>query len=481
MFTRRVRVACAVGLCLFTLADVVRAQYSCVTNGGQIAITGYTGTGGVVNIPSTINGYPVTSIGAYSFRYNANLTRVTIPVSVTNIGADSFQGCDKMISVTIPAGVVSIGDSAFMDCSNLSNVVLPSGLISLGPWAFKYCNITSISIPNGLRIIPECAFYSCLKLASVSIPNSVTNIGDRAFADCSISSITIPETVTRIGWGAFYCCYRLTSVAISSNVAYIGDKAFNTGGTSLTAINVDSRNSFYSSANGVLFNKSQTRLMQCPGGMAGDYVIPDSVVTVDDDAFGYCSRLTSVVIPAGITRIGAYTFYSCSSLTNIIIGNNITDIGRYAFYECSALKSLVIGNSVTNIGTEVFTYCSLESVSFRGNAPTFAANVFDDYSCTVYYLPGSSGWGTTFAGCATGLWRPKLLGDKCFGVDASTKQFGFNVTWASGMVVVVESCTNLSNADWVPVQTNTLSNDSFYFSDPGWTNNLSCFYRVRSL
>ncbi len=68
--------------------------------------------------------------------------------------------------------------------------------------------------------------------------------------------------------------------------------------------------------------------------------------------------------------------------------------------------------------------------------------------------------------------------DASFGVRSN--RFGFNINWASGMVVVVEACTNLANSTWSPVQTNTLTGGSCYFSDPQWTNYRSRFYRLRS-
>ena len=68
-------------------------------------------------------------------------------------------------------------------------------------------------------------------------------------------------------------------------------------------------------------------------------------------------------------------------------------------------------------------------------------------------------------------------GDGSFGVR--TNQFGFNVTWTSDMVVVVEASTNPGNPAWSPLQTNTFAGDSFYFSDPDWTNYPARFYRLR--
>ena len=111
----------------------------------------------------------------------------------------------------------------------------------------------------------------------------------------SLTSVTIPSSVTSIGEGAFDDC------------------------TSLTAITVDTHNSFYSSVDGVLFNKSQTTLIQYPGAVAGNYTIPNSVTSIGDGAFDYCTSLTSVTIPNSVTSIGDDAFYSCTNLTSITI------------------------------------------------------------------------------------------------------------------------------------------------------------------
>ena len=64
-------------------------------------------------IPSTYQGYPVTSIGDYAFRGCTGLTSITIPDSVTSIGNNVFGDCTSLTSITIPDSVTSIGDSAF--------------------------------------------------------------------------------------------------------------------------------------------------------------------------------------------------------------------------------------------------------------------------------------------------------------------------------------------------------------------------------
>src|ERR1041384_2837828 len=136
----------------------LQAQFTFTTNNGTITITGYTGTGGVVVIPSTINGLPVTSIGYEAFQ-DSSITGVTIPNSVTNIGEAAFSYCYSLTDFTIPDSVTSIGDFAFSG-SSLTNITLGSGVTSIGVSAFS-------------GVVGEGHHLGC-PLINVTIPNSVT-------------------------------------------------------------------------------------------------------------------------------------------------------------------------------------------------------------------------------------------------------------------------------------------------------------------
>jgi hypothetical protein len=195
---------------------------------------------------------------------------------------------------------------------------------------------------------------------------------------------------------------------------------------------------------GVLFNKSQTSLILYPAGKAGGYSISNSVTSIGDYAFVSCVKLTSVTIPDSVTNIGCYAFNICVSLTNVAIGNSVRRIGDYAFDSCDGLTSVTFPNSVTNIGEEAFQSSGLTGAYFKGNAPGGGFFVFGN-SATVYYLPGTTGWGEYFQYHPTVLWIPQVqTGDAAFGVR--TNRFGFNITWTSGRVVVVEVCTNPANS-----------------------------------
>ena len=224
-------------------------------------------------------------------------------------------------------------------------------------------------------------------------------------------------------------------------------------------------------------------------GAGGAVAIPTTitglpVTAIGNNAFSYCTNLTSVTIPNSVTSIGDYAFYGCTSLISVTIGNSVTSIGDEAFANCNSLTSVTIPNSVTSIGSAAFAFCpSLTAVYFRGNRPSVGSDLFVYWdNAIVYYLSGTTGWGTTLGDRPTQLWllpNPLILNNGS-GFGVRTNGFGFIISWATNISVVVEACTNLANPIWSPVGTNTLTGGSSYFSDPQWTNQPSRFYRLRS-
>ena len=266
----------------------------------------------------------------------------------------------------------------------------------------------------------------------------VTSIGGYAFRNrTSLTSITVPSSITNIGSWAFEGCTGLVTMTIGSGVTSMGDIVCSRC-TSLTAITVDADNSIYGSVDGVLVNKSQTTLIRFPQGKTGNYTIPSSVTSIGSWAFQYCTGLTGVTIPS-----------------------NVTSIRENAFSD----------------------FISLKGVYFLGRAPRFGSGILGgDSTATVYYLPGTAGWGPTFGGRPTAPWllpNPLILNNGSrFGVR--TNQFGFVISWATNASVVVEASADLAQPIWTPVGTNTLTDGSSYFSDPQWMNYPARFYRLRS-
>ena len=189
--------------------------YTYEVEDGEATITDCsTSISGNITIPSTLGGYPVTTIGEYAFYECTSLTGVTIPDSVTTIGNGAFRDCTSLTDVTIPDSVTTIGDEAFFYCTSLTGVTIGNSVTTIGDSAFLYCtSLTIVTIPVSVTTIGEDAFSWCSSLTSVTIPNSVKTIDDYAFYECSsLTSVTIGNSVTTIRKSAFYFCDSLTDV-----------------------------------------------------------------------------------------------------------------------------------------------------------------------------------------------------------------------------------------------------------------------------
>ena len=221
----------------------------------------YNGNDAVVNIPSEINGTPVTTIGNAAFR-DSSVTSVTIPASVTEIGANAFAGCTNLTSVTYGGDwsnlTIQSGNPAVEDAANAplfdfefippdntavivtnykyngaaADVTIPSRyqgkpVTTIGHAAFFNSAVTSVTIPDSVTSISDEAFINCPKLTNISIPNSVTYIGFSAFSSCtSLKSITLPSSLSFISGALFLGCSQLTTIHIPVSVTSIGNNAF---------------------------------------------------------------------------------------------------------------------------------------------------------------------------------------------------------------------------------------------------------------
>jgi len=269
-------------------------------------------------------GESVNVIPRSAFRYQINITSITIPNSVTSIGAYAFSECTGLASLTIGDSVAIIGEYAFLNCRGLSSLNIPNMVTNIGERSFSGCSgLTNVIFGESVVSIENSAFSYCSSLVNITFCNSLDSIGNYAFDNCSgLTSVTIPNSVTSIGDYAFNGCVGLTNVTIGNSVTGIGSSAFS-GCSGLTSVS-----------------------------------IPNSVTIIGSGAFNNCSGLASVSIGDSVTSIGNSAFYHCSGLTSVSIPNSVTTIGDYAFCHCSSLANVSIGNSVTCIWFGAFEGCS---------------------------------------------------------------------------------------------------------------------------
>ena len=241
-------------------------------------------------------------------------------------------------SIEIPAvyqnkPVTEISESAFNGYYRLTSVIIPESVTSIGNYAFKECGLTGeLVISDNVETIGNGAFDGCEKLTSLVIGNGVTSIGNAAFAGCSglTGELVIPDSVVTLGESAFHSCSNLTSVIIGDSVNAIASNMFNYCSKLSHLVIGNSVESIGSFA-----------FYHCPE-LSGELIIPDSVKTMGQWAFGGGNKLTSVIIGDGLVSVGLSAFYGSSKITDLVIGENVGLISHCAFRNCSALKNITM-------------------------------------------------------------------------------------------------------------------------------------------
>lgn len=208
-----------------------------------------------VEIPATIGGSAVVSVGALAFNAKS-LTSVVIPVGVTQLGMVSFSS-NQIASVVLPSSLTTIGDAAFSD-NSLTSISIPASVTAVGgsafirneltsiasatttatwgDYVFQSNNLTTAFIPPNITTIPK-GFMSINSITSLTIPTHITVVDDTAFSGNRLTSLTIPSSVTTIGQAAF-SWNELSSLVLPNTITSLGSGAFgNNLLTSLTLSN----------------------------------------------------------------------------------------------------------------------------------------------------------------------------------------------------------------------------------------------------
>lgn len=390
-------------------------------------------TSGVVNIPSSLGGYPVTSIGEYAFFRCNDIKSVTIPDSVTSIGYWAFGDCAGLTNVSIPASVEKIASGAFSGCTTIASFFVEvensaycsvDGLLLSKDGSILIHGVKGdIIVPDTVTTIGEEAFYGRIGLTSIEIPKSVTNIGTSAFCYCyGLEDVTIPDSVTEIGIFAFSCCESLTSVTVRGDAPNVGSQSFDHIGEGAVVHLPRGASGYEVDGDG----KWQ--------GMTVEWYGPEFTI----NANGVLTAVnlhdeTDVDIPDSVTSIGNSAFYGCSDLTSLTIPNSVTSIGSSAFYGCSGLTNVMIGSGVTNIGTMAF--CTYEGYGVSSSITTFEVapeNVY--YSSCNGLLLSKDG-----KKLIQGVNRDVVIPDSV----TSIGEYAFYQCWGVTNVVIPSSVTNI--------------------------------------
>ncbi|MDY0276709.1 MAG: leucine-rich repeat protein [Acholeplasma sp.] len=292
-----------------------------------------------------------------SYEIPINLTELHV-FGAYQIPTYALAYVTSLTHIELSSDIQSIGSYAFSYLTNLDYIILPDSLNHVGEYVFK--NTTSLktmTIPGGLHEIPEFAFASIPNLQSISMSYGVLSIADYAFdSNASLNFISFPDSLISIGAYILSNDDNIYSVYIPHGVTTIDDFAFNDI-ANLINIEVDDENQNYASRDGVLYNKTYTKLIKNPEG----------------------NKLSSIEFAESLLEIADYAFINTiDTIKSIELPNSITRIGKGAFSGASAIESLVIpfiGDTYQS--TEVFSYIFGE-IDFE-----------DSYQVGNYFLPQS--------------------------------------------------------------------------------------------
>ena len=332
-------------------------------------ITDYTGTENSLVIPSSIEGYPVTTIGDWAFSRNINLNSIDLPDSVLTIGIEAFSYCRNLDRITLGSKLESIGNYAFYGCSSLTEITLPKSINTLGIYCLASCiSLTQITLPDSLTKLPDGFLFKASSLTSVTLPSQLVSIGMDTFAQCeSLISLELPASLSSIGENAFEGCSSLSQITLPeenqsytstedalynkemtelilcsaeayptytlpSTVLVIAENAFD-GCRRLIGIEVEESNPSFSSYQGILFNKEGDTLLRFPPGLGEAYEIPTGTLKISERAFAYCERLRTILLPSSISYIGKNAFWYCKNLVSLGFLGNTPECGEKLFYQ----------------------------------------------------------------------------------------------------------------------------------------------------
>lgn len=401
----------------------------------------------------------VETIGNEAFYDCQDLERIALPSALQTLSNGTFYGCTALSEVTFPASLETIESRAFSFCRNLSEIKLPTSLKAIQSSVFDYCSALktvsydgSLEQWNHITANNDVLGYSCPSLvtddytaqfilvkndlpdhypktvtitkytgteSTVILPSTisswpVTKIGEDALKDnTTITSVTIPDSVTEIGSNAFAGCTNLTSVN------YAGD---------WSNLTIQSGNpAVQDAANAPLFDfdfilNNTAVIVTRYNGTAADVTIPsrykgkpvtaiehaaffnsavtsvtipDSVTSIDDNAFGFCSQLTNISIPNSVTYIGFSAFAHCTSLKSITLPSSLSFISGSLFSGCSQLTTIHIPDSVLSIQSYAFYHCrNLETIRIPVSVTLIETDAFAGCpsSMTVTYSGSKTRW-----------------------------------------------------------------------------------------
>lgn len=376
-----------------------------------------------ISLPKTLR-----YIGNYAFAYLPSMQYLEIPENVTTMGTDIFYQSNNLKTLKMNAVVPPMVGS--FSGTDKRKVYVPDGSLHAYRLATPWNNCvlvggegTSVSIDHvdagelGHFILDKATYLQEVNKLTVVSGNlnsddwktlkSMTNLVELDISGMTVTSI--PSSAFSDRWG-------LEKIILPKKLEAIGNHAFS--GTGLKEIE-----------------------------------LPESLTTLDYNAFSYCASLSSVKIPGKVERISPYSFYKCSNLQKVELAEGIKFIDNQAFYYCDHLQSINFPSTLTSIGYEAFRETDLSEVNIPGSVENIGSNAFYRNK-NLKKLTFGEGLvnieGTAFSECVSidSIVCPSTLrtiGDATFSGCKNLKQISLNEGLVSINSYAFSGCTGLTD------------------------------------
>ena len=315
---------------------------------------------GITDISFSIN---LENISDYCFYNCSNIENIFLTDNIKYIEKHAFENCINLTSLNnnIDTKLEFIDDYAFFNCIKLSNldfllnnliiktignytfnscnglqfVEFPNTITSIGNNIFENCNnLQNVKFNNNITTIPNEAFKGCVSLLSVNFKEGLLSINNNSFINCSLlNSLDFPESLISIGESAYENCITLTSINLKNNIEQIKDRCFyncrrlkNVDSYNLNKLNFIGKYAFYTNKFKYFYIPNSLKIINeysfSRSSIEQIDFEKESVISIENNAFEYCSRLDEIIFPNSLSSIGTDAFKYNRNLNNVYFYND---------------------------------------------------------------------------------------------------------------------------------------------------------------
>ena len=367
-----------------------------IKNGSAIIISYFGQDSGELEIPDTLDGYPVTIIGDNAFGEDdehaypkdslVSVKKIILPQTLKEIGKKAFSRCENLSEINIPESLEYIGQKAFSSSLYENDEYWIGGGFYIDGVLLKInARKTGVfNVREGTKAIASYAFSGC-DVTEVFIPDSVCNLYAHAFANSDVETVNIPESMQKINDCAF-AGSKIREMSIPGHVSIVGDYAFSNSGLRTISVESDKtefgKNPFSGCEELENIVAPMAVINKVDKNVLRNYLRSVTLTTnasVDNYAFSECKKLTEINIPSGVSTIGSYAFSGCERLQTINLLGELETIGYRAFADCTALTRIDLPNGLKAVGDEAFSGCTgLNEITIPGSVERFGVGALQN-------------------------------------------------------------------------------------------------------